>query len=385
MSTQKLYYEDSHRTRFQGQVCACTETEKGFEVILDATCFYPEGGGQAADTGRLGNVPVLDVRERGDTVVHLCGGPLEPGTTVEGEIHWEPRFRRMQLHSGEHIVSGILHRRYGVNNTGFHMGQERTVIDFDGVIPPQALADIEAEANRAVWQNLPIRCWYPTREALPAIPYRSKKALEWPVRIVEIPGYDICACCGTHVSATGEIGLIKLYSSVPFRGGSRIEMSCGAQALEYLNRVLEESTAASHVFSVPADQVGFAAQSFAAQMAAQKYRIVELQRQLFALTARMCAGAGNVLRLEPGLDSVGLRELADGIAQICGGTAAVFSQSSGGYGYCLADRQTDLRPLGKEMTAALGGRGGGKPNFQQGRVEAGEAEIRAFFAGLGWK
>ncbi len=385
MLTQKQYYEDSHRTQFQAKVLSCMETEKGFEVILDATCFYPEGGGQAADTGRLGDVHVLDTRERGEEIVHLCDGPLKTGSTVQGEIDWEPRFRRMQLHSGEHIVSGILHRRYGVNNTGFHMGQERTVIDFDGVIPPGALPGIEAEANQAVWQNIPVRCWYPAQEELPVIPYRSKKALNWPVRIVEIPGYDLCACCGTHVKATGEIGLIKLYSSVPFRGGSRIEMSCGAQALEYLNRVLNESTTASHVFSVPADQVGGAAEGFAAQLAAQKYRIVELQRQLFTLAAKECVGKGNTLRLEPGLDSVGLRELADGIAQVCGGTAAIFSGTDGsGYGYCLADQQDDLRPLGRAMTAALHGRGGGKPNFQQGRVNAGEAEIRSFFAEQGW-
>ena len=286
----------------------------------------------------------------------------------------------MQLHSGEHIVSGILHRRYGVNNTGFHMGAARTVIDFDGVIPSEALSGIEQEANRAVWQNIPLHIWYPSPEELPAVPYRSKKALPWPVRIVEIPGFDICACCGTHVTATGEIGLIKLYSSVPFRGGSRIEMACGSQALDYLNQVLLESTKAGHLFSVPAEQVGCAAESFSAQLAAQKYRVVELQRKLFRLTAKEYAGQGSVLHFEPGLDSTGIRELTDCIAQQCGGTAAVFSGTdSEGYGYCLANAGEDLRLLGKAMTAALHGRGGGKPGFQQGRVAATEAEIRAFF------
>ena len=145
--------------------------------------------------------------------------------------------------------------------------------------------------------------------------------------------------------------------------------------------MLAQSTAASHIFSVPADQVGRAAESFSAQLAAQKYRIIELQRRLFAQTARECAGAGDVLRLEPGLDSTGLRELADAIAGSCGGTAAVFSGSDDtGYGYCLANRETDLRPLGKSLTAALHGRGGGKPNFQQGSVNAKESDIRAFFA-----
>ncbi len=382
MATKKLYYEDSHLERFTARVISCDQTDKGFEIILDATAFYPEGGGQAADTGILGGASVLDTRERGEEIIHLCDRALEPGSQVEGQIDWEPRFQRMQQHSGEHIVSGILHRRYGCSNTGFHMGQERTVIDFDGVIPAQALPEIEAEANRAVWANLPVKCWYPTPEELPKVPYRSKRALPWPVRIVEFPGYDCCACCGTHVKSTGEIGIIKLYSAVPFRGGTRIEMACGCLALSYLNRVLESSTQAGHVFSVPPEEVGAAAEAFSEQLAALKARTVELQRRTFAAIAKEYENAGDVLRFEPKLDSTGLRELCDTIAQSCGGRAAVFSGEDGqGYGYCLAARQGDLRQLGKELTAALNGRGGGKPNFQQGRVAATQAEIQQFFAG----
>ena len=382
MATKKLYYEDSHLERFTARVISCDQTDKGFEIILDATAFYPEGGGQAADTGVLGGASVLDTRERGEEIIHLCDRALEPGSQVEGQIDWEPRFQRMQQHSGEHIVSGILHRRYGCSNTGFHMGQERTVIDFDGVIPAQALPEIEAEANRAVWANLPVKCWYPTPEELPKVPYRSKRALPWPVRIVEFPGYDCCACCGTHVKNTGEIGIIKLYSAVPFRGGTRIEMACGCLALSYLNRVLESSTQAGHVFSVPPEEVGAAAEAFSEQLAALKARTVELQRRTFAAIAKEYENAGDVLRFEPKLDSTGLRELCDTIAQSCGGRAAVFSGEDGqGYGYCLAARQGDLRQLGKELTAALNGRGGGKPNFQQGRVAATQAEIQQFFAG----
>ena len=380
METRKLYYEDSHLSRFTSAVLSCAKAADGWEVTLSATAFYPEGGGQAGDSGTLNGVRVRSTREREGAVIHLCEAPLEAGATVTGVIDYDLRFARMQQHSGEHIVSGILHRRYGVNNTGFHMGAARTVIDFDGVIPSEALPDIEQEANRAVWQNILLHIWCPSPEELPAVPYRSKKALPWPVRIVEIPGFDTCACCGTHVTATGEIGLIKLYSSVPFRGGSRIEMACGSQALDYLNQVLLESTKAGHLFSVPAEQVGCAAESFSAQLAAQKYRVVELQRKLFRLTAKEYAGQGSVLHFEPGLDSTGIRELTDCITQQCGGTAAVFSGTdSEGYGYCLANAGEDLHLLGKAMTAALHGRGGGKPGFQQGRVAATEAEIRAFF------
>ncbi len=380
MNTQKLYYEDSHLSCFSATVQSCRQTQKGFEVILDATAFYPEGGGQAADTGTLGPAHVLDTREQGETVVHLCDAPLEVGAAVEGRIDYEARFIRMQQHSGEHIVSGILHRRFGCSNTGFHMGQERTVIDFDAVIPAQLLPEIELEANRAVWQNILIRCWYPRAEELEELTYRSKKALPWPVRIVEVPGYDRCACCGTHVARTGEIGPIKLFSAVPFRGGTRIEMACGIPALAFLNQVYGQALLVSHAFSAPVTQIGTASQSFHEQLAAQKYRITELERKIFAATAAHYAGKGSVLHFESGLDSTGIRELSDAIAGQCGGTAAVFSGEDGqGYSFCLVTRQGELRQLGKAMTAALNGRGGGKPNFQQGRVEASRTEIEAFF------
>lgn len=174
---QKLYYEDPHLSRFTATVLSCEETDRGYALTLDATAFYPEGGGQAADTGILGGVRVLDTKEQGETVVHTCDKPLEVGALVEGVIDYGPRFLRMQQHSGEHIVSGIIHRRYGYHNTGFHMGADTVTIDFDGVIPAEDLASIEAEANAAVWQNLPIRCWYPSPEELPTVPYRTKRQL----------------------------------------------------------------------------------------------------------------------------------------------------------------------------------------------------------------
>ncbi len=384
MSTRKLYYEDSHLSRFTARVLSCTRTQGGFEVILDATAFYPEGGGQAADTGVLGGAAVLDTRERGDTVVHLCDQVLEAGTQVEGRIDYEARFARMQQHSGEHIVSGIVSRRYGWHNTGFHMGADVLTIDFDGVIPAEELPAIEAEANGAVWQDLPVRCWYPSPEELPQVPYRSKRALPWPVRIVEIPGFDCCACCGTHVRATGEIGLIKLLSAVHFRGGTRMEMVCGSQALALLSRCYEQNRQVSQAFSVPPEETGAAARRMNEQLAQEKFRAVGLQRQIFGHIAAGYAGRGDTVHFEQALDGAGLRELADAIAQACGGTAAVFSGSEEeGYAYCLAARSGDLRPLGRAMTGALNGRGGGKPNFQQGRLRATRQQIGDFFAAGG--
>ena len=380
MQTRKLYYEDSHLRTFTAEVLSCEKTEKGYAVILEATAFYPEGGGQAADTGTLNGIRVTDTRERGETVVHFCEAPLEPGTLAEGVIDYDNRFRRMQQHSGEHIVSGIINRRYGYHNVGFHMGSDIITIDFDGVIPGEELAALEAEANSAVWQNLPVKCWYPSEEELPNVFYRTKRALPWPVRIVEVPGFDSCACCGTHVQATGEIGVIKLFSAISFRGGTRMEMACGESALRLLNQAYEQNRQVSQAFSAKIQETGAAARRMNEVVAQQKFRITGLERQIFSAVAAGYGGKGNVCHFEDGLDNVAVRELADAIAEQCGGWAAVFSGSDAeGYAFCLVTREGDLRTLGKEMTGRLNGRGGGKPNFQQGRVNAARAQIEGFF------
>ena len=380
--TRKLYYEDCHLAVFSAVVTGCTKCEKGWEVTLDATAFYPEGGGQACDLGKLNGISVLDVRERGEEIVHLCDASLEVGTEVEGILDYDRRFDLMQQHTGEHIVSGIIHSRYGYHNVGFHMGANFTEIDFDGVIPPEDLEKIEAEANKALWKNLEVNCWYPSQEELPNVFYRTKRALPWPVRIVQVPGYDSCACCGVHVARTGEVGLVKLFSMTGLRGGSRIEMACGKRALELLNRVYRQNTLVSQAFSAKIFETGAAAQRMNEALAAEKFKVTGLQRKLFAITAESYVNCGDVLHVAVDLEPAMVRELADAIAQSCGGRAAVFSGSDeSGYSYCLAIRKGDLRPFGKEMNGALNGRGGGKPNFLQGSVKATRDEITAFFAG----
>ena len=378
--TRKLYYEDCHMRRFQARVLRCVKVERGFEVEVDATAFYPEGGGQACDLGTLGGTAVLDVQERGETVIHLCAQALEAGTVVDGILDFDRRFDLMQQHTGEHIVSGIIHRRYGYHNVGFHMGSEMIEIDFDGVVPAEDLPVIEAEANEALWKNIPLECWYPTQEELPKVFYRTKRALPWPVRIVRIPGYDSCACCGVHTATTGEVGLVKLFTVVGLRGGCRIEMSCGKRALALLNRAFEQNRLVSQAFSAKWPETGEAARKINEQLAQEKYRVSQLQKQIFEFTAKSYVNFGSVIHFAEDLEPVQIRQLADAIAEVCGGMAAVFSGSDGGgYGFAMVTRQGDLRETGKAMTAALGGRGGGKPNFQQGRVCATRKEIENFF------
>lgn len=380
METRKLYYEDCHMTAFTARVVSCEQTDKGYLVVLDATAFYPEGGGQACDLGTLGGVRVLDVREKGEEVVHLCDGPLTVGEAVEGVIDYDRRFDLMQQHTGEHIVSGIIHQRYGYHNVGFHMGAELVTIDFDGPIPAADLPLIELAANRAVWENRPMHIWYPTEEELPTVGYRTKRALPWPVRVVEVPGYDKCACCGVHVAQTGEIGIIKLFSCAKFHEGVRIEMACGGRALAYLTAAYEQNRQVSQAFSAKILETGEAARRMNEQLTAEKFRAAGLQKQVFAAIADRCRGMGDVIRFEEELTPVQVRELCDAIGAVCGGMAAVFSgNDAAGYSYCLMERGGDLRQLNKAMTAALGGRGGGKPEYQQGSVKADKAAIEGFF------
>ena len=378
--TRKLYYEDSHLSRFESRVTGCVQTEKGWAVTLEATAFYPEGGGQACDLGTLNGIAVTDVQERGEEVVHYCAAPLEAGALADGIIDYGRRFDLMQQHTGEHIVSGIIHRRFGYHNVGFHMGENFIEIDFDGRIPAAELESIEREANEALWKNIPVKCWYPSQEELPHVFYRTKKALPWPVRVVEMEGYDSCACCGTHLKTTGEVGIIKLFTETALRGGSRIEMACGGRALKMLNLIYEQNTLVSQSFSAKIFETGAAAKRMNEALAAEKFKVTALQRKLFRITAESYAGQENVLHMEEDLEPVQVRELADAIAQRCSGRAAVFSGSDEtGYSYCLVSRSADLREQVKTMNQTLCGRGGGKPGFQQGSLRCTGAEIEQFF------
>lgn len=380
METRKLYYEDCLMREFTAAVVSCETAEKGFRVVLDATAFYPEGGGQACDLGTLQEAAIVDVREVGETVVHLCDKPLPVGSQVVGKVDWARRLDLMQQHSGEHIVSGIIHKLYGCHNVGFHVGADVITIDFDYPIPAEMLPQIEMQANEAIYENLPIKCWYPEEAALPTILYRTKKQLSWPVRIVEVPGYDICACCGVHVAYTGQIGLIKLLSCVKFHEGVRIEMVCGARALDYLSRIYEQNKLVSQAFSAKPLETGGAAQRMNDALSAEKFRATALERQVFDGIAAGYENAGNVLHFAEGLTPVAVRELADRIAGKCGGTAAVFcGTDADGYSVCLVNHTQPVAELGKRMNGELNGRGGGKPGFFQGSVKVTKIQIQAFF------
>ena len=379
METRKLYYEDCHLRAFTARVLRCEKGEKGYEIVLDATVFYPEGGGEAPDLGTLGAVQVLDVQEKAGEIIHYCDGALPVGQAVEGQIDWLRRFDLMQQHTGEHIISGLLHAKFGYMNTGFHVGADVMEVDFDGPVSPEALAEIEQKANEAVWADIPLECWVPTEEELPTVQYRTKRPLPWPVRIVRVPGYDSCACCGVHVKRTGEVGLIKILSCTALRGGVRLEMVCGRRAYRHMGIIFEENRKVSQAFSAPMNGTGSAAQKMCEVLAAEKIRATGLQNKILDMVAESYVNQDRVLHFEPDLDGNALRYLADKLAKACVGPVAVFTGEDGSYAYCLAQQDGDLRELNKKLTSELNGRGGGKPHFQQGTVRATKEEICRFF------
>ena len=377
---RKLFYEDSHLRTFTATVTGCAEVKTGWEVTLDATAFYPEGGGQPWDTGTLNDAKVLDVKERGETIIHFCDKPLAVGSAVTGKIDWDRRLDHMQQHSGEHMVSGVIHRRYGYHNVGFHMGADVVTIDFDGIVPQEDLQQIENTVNASIWEDFPVKCWYPAEEELPSVPYRRKRDLPWPVRIVEFPNFDICACCGTQVKRTGEIGFVKLLSCVKFHEGVRIEMVCGKRALKLLSDSYEQNKQVSQAFSAKIGETGKAACRMNEALSAEKFRSAGLEKRLFGYIAQGYAGKELALHFEENLTPNANRELCDAIADYATVAVTLSGTDETGYSICVISRTEDAKILGTEAAKALNGRGGGKKEAFQGNIKASRQEIVAYFS-----
>ncbi|MDY3016930.1 MAG: alanine--tRNA ligase-related protein [Blautia sp.] len=380
VETRRLYYEDVYIKIFPAQVKECRKGEKGYEILLDQSAFYPEGGGQPCDLGVLGDVPVKDVQEKDGELIHYTEKPFEPGTELMGEIDWARRFDLMQQHSGEHIVSGLVHEKYGYDNVGFHMSSDVITIDFSGVLDKKQLEEIEAETNRKIWENSPVEIFYPEKEELDQLPYRSKKELTGKVRLVRFPGADLCACCGTHVTHTGEIGMVKILTVENFHEGVRVTMISGKRVLEYLNSIHEQNRQVSVKLSAKIGETAQAVERLQEENYRLKGQLLHLTQQLCETEAARYEGTGSVLLFHEGLDGDSVRKMADAVMEKCAGCCAVFSKNpDGSYKYAIGEKNGDLRQFTKEMNMALNGRGGGRPFFVQGSVKADEEQIRRFF------
>ena len=380
METTKLYYEDPFLQGFTAAVTSCEEGKGGYLVTLDRTAFYPEGGGQPYDTGVLGEAKVLEVHDKNGVITHLCNKPLAVGASVEGKIDWVRRFDHMQQHSGEHICSGLICERFRCDNVGFHMGTDIVTIDFNADISWEELMEIEEAANRYICEDHEIDIQFYRGAELDKVEYRSKKPLEGDVRIVAFPGADCCACCGTHVVRSGQVGLVKFLSVQKFREGVRIELLCGDRARRYLSACWEQSLHIGQALSVKPVASAAAVERLQSELGALKLRCAKLEESAFAQTAAQYEGKGDVLLFEDEMSGDSLRKLCDAVANACGGRCAVFAGADGAYKYAIGHAGGELRDFTKKMNAALSGRGGGKPNFVQGSVGCDRAAIEAFFA-----
>ena len=369
METTKLYYEDPFLQGFTAAVTSCEEGKGGYLVTLDRTAFYPEGGGQPYDTGVLGEAKVLEVHDKNGVITHLCNKPLAVGASVEGKIDWARRFDHMQQHSGEHICSGLICERFRCDNVGFHMGTDTVTIDFNADISWEELMEIEEAANRYICEDHPIDM----------VEYRSKKPLEGDVRIVAFTGADCCACCGTHVLRSGQVGLVKFLSVQKFREGVRIELLCGDRARRYLSACWEQDVRIAQALSVKPTASAAGVERVLGELSALKQHCAQLEEAAFAQTAAQYENRGDVLLFEDEMPGDSLRKLCDAVASVCGGRCAVFAGAEGAYKYAIGCASGDLRELTKRMNAALSGRGGGKPNFVQGSVSCRRADIETFF------
>lgn len=377
--TEKLFYQDSHRSTFTAIVQEVRPSGNGYEIILDRTAFFPEGGGQSSDTGSLGGVSVSDVQEIDGKIIHYTDGPLVEGTEVEGCIDWTERFSKMQQHTGEHIVSGLIHKIYGYHNVGFHLGTDSVTLDFNGVVPKEKLHEIEQLANEAVAKNLPVQVLYPMDEELSKISYRSKIEIEGQVRIVVIDGYDVCACCAPHVKQTGEIGLIKLVGMQNYKGGVRISMLCGFRALEDYYQKEKNNREIAVMLSAKEYETAVEVERLQEELAMKKAKIAELERKFLEQKVETLDISGEIVCLFEETDPVMTRELVNLLLKKGAKMAAVFSGNEReGYRYVLGSRSLDVRKNGKLLNEAFHGRGGGKPEMVQGTVQGKREEIEAF-------
>lgn len=372
----ELFYRDEYAREFDAEIISCQKGKKGYEVVLSDTAFYPEGGGQPADRGTLGQVNVLDVKRRNGEILHITDAPLEPGMTVHGVLDWERRFDHMQQHSGEHILSGMVHAQFGYDNVGFHMNDEVVTVDFNGPITWEEAMELEDKVNAYIWTDAESRELYPSEEELKAMDYRSKIELKGKVRLVEYPGADLCACCGTHVAHTGEIGLMKILSVSRHKDGVRMEMLFGGRAMKDYDRKHLLNAEFSCRLSAKPYETGEALQRVLDEMNAMKFRMQAMNERYYAMRATSIpVGEPVIFFNEPGMSMVEIRKFCDYL--ISTGkvkTAMIISpKNKESVNYVMGSADLNMRDVGKLLNEELHGRGGGRPEMVQGSFQA-EAE-----------
>ena len=379
--TRRIFDENAYIREFSATVLSCEREADFYSVSLDATAFFPEEGGQYADTGSLGGARVLDVQEKDGIIFHKTDAPLTVGDTVVGALDFDARFDRMQNHSGEHIVSGILFRRFGYHNVGFHLSGEDMTMDFDGPLTREQLDEVEDEANRAIFANLPVRAYYPSEEELATLSFRAKDGLSGRVRLVEIGDVDLCACCAPHVARTGEIGLLKMLDFIHYKGGVRIHAACGMRALVDYRARYRMNTAISHLLSVPQDECVLGVERLQAELGERKMAAAAYLRALTEAEIRSLSAntAGNLLYFSTETDANALRRAALIGATRTRGVCAVVYGDEGDFRIMIAASGLPLKAKLPFFREGLALRGGGNDELLQGSTPKAREVIEAFF------
>lgn len=377
--TEKLFYNDVRKAEFEATVISCVKNKDRYEVVLDGTYFYPEGGGQPADHGKIDDANVFDVYDKDNEVVHYCDKEVECGKKVKAWVDMERRHRLMQQHSGEHIVSGLIHKHFGYDNVGFHMGSDCITIDFNGPLTSDDLKLVEKEANEAIYRNFDTNIFYPSPEELEKLEYRSKKALEGDVRIVNFKDCDTCACCGLHVVKSGEIGIIKITGSQNYKGGTRVTMLAGKQARE--DYAVKDSIVhgISNLLSAKPYETKEAVERLMKERNEIKEQLVAAKKQIFELKRdsvkddETCA-----VFFEENMEPLELRLFTEMLLEKVPSAAVFSGNDEEGYKYAVGSTKTDMSAFIKEANKALGGRGGGRGNIMQGAFTASRDETERY-------
>lgn len=386
--TVRLYDQDAYATEFEAEVLACEEVEKKekkvYQVWLDQTLFFPEEGGQSPDMGTIDGIKVLDVQIKDEVITHTLAAPLAVGTMVKGVVDWKHRFYNMQQHSGEHIFSGVVHNRFGYDNVGFHLSDSIVTMDFNGVITAEDIEEIETEVNQAIIENIPVEVSYPTKEELKVLEYRSKIEIEGQVRIVTIPGYDVCACCAPHVRRTGEIGMLKVMNVQSYKGGVRISILCGFRALEAFRQKADIITELMAQFSTNQEalvenvtKLKNTNQTMKNQLASAKQELMEYK------VAAIPEDSENAILFESDLDTPVVRNVVNGLVEQFTGICAVFvGNDESGYQFIVGSKNKDCRAIAAALREKLSARGGGSDKMIQGSVAASQLQIEELLATL---
>ncbi len=364
---------------FVAKVESSVECDGRYDIVLDKTAFFPEEGGQYCDTGIINGVKVLEVKEKDGVIHHYTESAIEVGAEVFCKLDFNERFEKMQAHSGEHILSGIINKLYGLDNVGFHLGADVVTMDVSKPLTRAELDRVEELANEVVYANVEITAEFPTEEELRNMDYRSKLDLTENVRIVKIGKFDSCACCAPHVNYTGEIGAIKILDFAKIRGGTRIFIAVGRRAMRAFAELYRNAQAISEALSLPKGEIVAGVLKLQSDISELKNEYSAYRKEIVLKKASDMPNVdGNaIITVSGGMDEmIGFANIA---TEKVSGILVVLSGKDGEYKYVISSNSVDLRQESKEINKSLLGRGGGKPNMIQGSFASSLDEIEGYF------